>query len=222
MAGPGSGKSSLLAAVIMEQARRGGTVLIVESACDLRTVAAVQRAVDHDDARPAQVARLDFEAFFAMSFDRLVRRLAPLCGNDPSQAEEAAQEAFVQAYRRWDQLRDPELAYPWLCRIAIRICQQLWTTRDLRRDLQKRLSAETRTAMERDIAAHMDILTALAELPERQRAVATMALLLEMNAVEIACELGIATGTVRAHLHAARRAIRDRIILTEDREGPTS
>jgi RNA polymerase sigma factor (sigma-70 family) len=50
--------------------------------------------------------------------------------------------------------------------------------------------------------------TALAALPERQRTIVQLAELEGMNSREIAEILEVSAGTVRWHLHEARRALR--------------
>jgi RNA polymerase sigma-70 factor, ECF subfamily len=68
------------------------------------------------------------------AFGRLVERyqaaIYRLChgvtGNAPD-AEELAHDAFVEAYLKLHQLRDPEKFAPWLKRLALNLCPgALW------------------------------------------------------------------------------------------------
>lgn len=163
----------------------------------------------HTGTSPPTVSALNFDTFYVGNFDRLVRRLTPLCRNGRGQAEDVAQESFLQAYRHWDRLRQPEQAYPWISRIALRLCYALWEKQDRQRRLHRELVALVpRVSREEDISTLLDLSGELMTLPPRQRTVAAMAFLLEMSPTEIAAELGVAPSTVRVHLHAVRRRLR--------------
>src|SRR5919199_3074206 len=75
------------------------------------------------------------------AFDELVRRFqdmafacayAALC--DFHLAEDAAQEAFVSAWRKLSQLREPEAFPGWLRRVVLTECGRLRRKRRLRLD----------------------------------------------------------------------------------------
>jgi RNA polymerase sigma-70 factor, ECF subfamily len=63
-------------------------------------------------------AAVDFEAFFAAAYPRLVRQLFAVVG-DVGEAEDVVQEAFARAALRWQRIGaydDPE---GWVRRVAL-------------------------------------------------------------------------------------------------------
>jgi hypothetical protein len=67
----------------------------------------------------------DFDMFYAATSRRLVRQIFAMTG-DLSEAEDAVQEAYIRAWRRWPRIRaydDPEA---WLRVVAYRITVNSW------------------------------------------------------------------------------------------------
>src|SRR5579885_195812 len=65
----------------------------------------------------------------AVAFGELVRKhqrqsfaIALSVINDPAEAEDLTQEAFIRAFRNLDLLVDPEKFVPWLRRITFGVC----------------------------------------------------------------------------------------------------
>jgi hypothetical protein len=50
-------------------------------------------------------------------------RLARAILHDPADAEDATQDALVQAWRKWPTLRDPKLFEHWFTRILVNTCR---------------------------------------------------------------------------------------------------
>lgn len=161
--------------------------------------------------RPAPI---DYESFFRDSYPRLLRRLSVLCAGDPALAEDIAQEAFLAAYQRWDCIGALDHPYAYVKTMAARLAfrwlkKKAKHTAELTADLLD-LARETLS----DIPMLIDVQRALATLSRRRREVATLRILLDLEPVEIGEVLGIEAGTVRAHLHAARKTLETRL------EGP--
>ena len=127
---------------------------------------------------------------------RLLRALVAL-GGDPEAAEDAAQEAFVKAHRHG--LSRLERPGAWLLVVG---------TRELFRSRRRRpeqaawpetepgdASAPYEAAIER-----ADLLAALRQLPERQRAIVVARFYYGLSYEEIARAFAIKTGTVGATL----------------------
>lgn len=158
-----------------------------------------------------------YEQFFRESFPKLTQRLRILCSYDESMADDIAQEAFLLAYHRWDHLSATEHPYAWVKKVAVRLAWRWLKERSKRQpaDLATEL-LEIASENNADIPMLVDLKRALAQLPPRQREVATLRMLLDFEPTEIADVLGLAPGTVRAHLHAARKTLSTRL------EGPQS
>jgi RNA polymerase sigma-70 factor (ECF subfamily) len=64
------------------------------------------------------------------------------------------------------------------------------------------------------------LLQALRELPRRQREVVALRILLDLDTATTAKQLGIAPGTVTAHLHRPMSQLRLAIAVRDDLEDP--
>ena len=63
---------------------------------------------------------------------------------------------------------------------------------------------------------HLEVARALSTLPRRQREVAVLRYLLEMNTAEVAAALGIGEGTVKSSLARARAHLVDTLAMHDD------
>ena len=103
------------------------------------------------EPRPISTASHETDAFdarFALARDRLVRICAGFVGADA--AEDVAQDTYLRARERLNQLHDVDLFEAWLTRIAINLCVN--RHRSARRLLEMLPSFASRpTAAERDL-----------------------------------------------------------------------
>ncbi len=158
----------------------------------------------------------DFEQFFLEQFTPVASSVRHVCG-DAERASDATQEAFIRAYRRWNRLRQYDDPAGWVRRVAINITRDAHRS-DTRRANRELRSAEPATSTGDTPGSESSPHDVLAALPERQRAVAALYYLDDMTAAEISVLLGIAEGTVRFHLSAARATLRSH--LAASTEGP--
>lgn len=135
---------------------------------------------------------------------------------DPQDAEDLAQDAFVAALERLGDLREPERFLGWLLAIVRNRAESLRRSRWVQ--AAESLEAARVVAVGRDPAEDAerallrgDLLEALAGLSEVQREVALLHDVEGWRHGEIAERLGMPEGTSRYHLHAARRALRERL-----------
>lgn len=154
----------------------------------------------------------DWEALYEREYPRLLRALTAIAG-DEAAAEDAVQEAFVRGYKQG--LASLERPGAWLLVVATHV---------LFRDRRRRpadVAVETLPAARDQIdfaIERADLLAALRQLPERQRAVVVARYYYDLSYEEIAKAFAIRTGTVGATLsqalaklraaHAARRLVR--------------
>ena len=166
-------------------------------------------------------ARTDFERLMRQHNQRLFR-VARAILRDDADAEDALQDAYVQAYRKLDGFRgDAELS-TWLTRIVIN--QALMRVRSRGRDrdvvsftqggtLARELEvADTQAESPSDAALRGEVRKVLERridaLPEAFRTVFVMREVEEMTARETADALGIPEATVRTRLFRARALLR--------------
>jgi RNA polymerase sigma factor (sigma-70 family) len=132
-------------------------------------------------------------------------------------AEDAAQEAFVTAWRNLEQLRAPEAFPGWLKRIVLTQCSRL--TRGKRVDTVSLDAAVHLPSPEPDplLAAEQgefreDVLRAIEALPPNERMVTTLFYINDYSQNEIAAFLEVPVTTVKKRLFCARKQLRERML----------
>ncbi|HEV8162864.1 MAG TPA: sigma-70 family RNA polymerase sigma factor [Actinomycetota bacterium] len=150
----------------------------------------------------------EFESFYAASFGRLVGQLALVTG-DLHEAEDLAQEAFARASTRWARLRDYDVPEAWVRRVALRLAAN--TARQGRRRAAALLRVGPAPATPAASADAIAVDIALRALPIRYRQVVVLHYLLGLRVEEVARELAIPAGTVKARLFRARRALASKL-----------
>ena len=150
-----------------------------------------------------------FDAFYGRQFAGLVALARALAG--PSGvAEDLAQEAMMVAYRRWDEVSLYAQPEAWVRRV----CSNLATSAFRRR--QAELRALVRLGSRRndpiEISTSSEAFWAqVRRLPRRQAEVVALRYVFDLEVTEIGATLGIAEGTVKAHLSRARETLATRL-----------
>lgn len=131
-------------------------------------------------------------------------------------ADDVCQEAFVKALTRIEDCRRPERFRAWLLTIVKNTALNVLDRQKRRRTqpLEHAWKVESRGDPESDAARNVlreRLSVAVEELPEMQRRVLLLHDYEGWTHVEIADELGIAAGTSRYHLHAARGSMREKL-----------
>lgn len=149
-------------------------------------------------------------------FESVYRRELPFVwaaarrmGVHPAALDDAVQDVFLTAYRRWGDLHYEVSPRAWLYGVTRRVAFRY--RRSEARTLRRK--AAVGQAAERSIAPHAehdgarDVDAVLADLEPTRREVFVMAELLDMSGPEIAAELGIPLNTVYSRLRLARRQL---------------
>jgi len=129
--------------------------------------------------------------------------------------QDAAQDAFVQAYRQLAQLREPAKFGPWLRRITTNVCMSM-----LRRSDRSVASLETAADVAspgpagdpHDATASLAVGDALSRLPENARSTLTLFHIDGYSHSEIADFLDVPVNTVRSRLRSARKQLSKEMI----------
>jgi RNA polymerase sigma-70 factor, ECF subfamily len=156
------------------------------------------------------------------AFAELVRRhqgkvrglLLRLCG-DRTLADDLAQEVFLRAYRGLWGFEGRSSFGTWLYRISynaylnhstrVRKWSSLPTAYDAETAAPDDALSPPRADLRRDLEA------AVATLPQRYRGVVVLYYLQDLSYPEIAEILDVPLGTVKTHLHRAKRLLRSRL-----------
>jgi RNA polymerase sigma-70 factor (ECF subfamily) len=159
----------------------------------------------------AEGDRAAFERLYHRHAGRIYAVCLRLCG-EPGRAEECAQDAFVQAWQRLGQFRGDSAFGTWLYRIAVNTALSAGRAHGLRvRHVTTTgdLAAHERPAHHPPPGARLDLEAAIQALPAGARRVFVLHDVEGHKHEEIATLLGIAPGTSKAHLHHARRMLRE-------------
>lgn len=126
-------------------------------------------------------------------------------------AEDLVQESFLAAYQYLDSFDADRPFGPWLNRIVMNRGANLRRSR-MRRQMEPEVESVSAapSALEESTRteARELLLRALATLNERQRMIVTLFDVDGLTSTEIGERLSLAPGTVRWHLHEARRVLR--------------
>ena len=125
-------------------------------------------------------------------------------------ARDAAQEASITALTGLGRLRDPERFGPWYCGIALNVARR-WR-RQLGAEpaavLPDRASTELSPAERAELTElALEVRAAVAQLADGQRQAVLLFYLQGLTHREVAAELAISVGAVKARLHQARAAL---------------
>jgi len=137
---------------------------------------------------------------------------------DPPAAEDAAQEAFVKAYRALGGYEGRGRFRPWLLTLTANLCvDRLRRRRGAEVSLEAAAEetgldpADPEPGPERQVERSQLaglLERAIARLPAAQRLVVTMVYMNGMSFEEAAGGLGIPVGTAKSHAHRGRAALR--------------
>lgn len=152
------------------------------------------------------------EAEFARAWDRDGPRVAAYARRQvpPDDVQDVVAETFLQAWRRWDDVPQPPVA--WLIGTARKVIGNSRRARRRRTALHDRLTLLDSAARRSEDAAvlatdRMAALNALAALPELQREALLLLAWDGLTPDEAASVLGIKPGTFRVRAHRARAAL---------------
>jgi len=157
----------------------------------------------------------DQKAFGALvdRYTGVVRRVARSILENGFDADDAAQDAFLLAWRNLERFDAKRPFRPWLMRIAVNAATDLYRRRKVRHASALPETLEDRAAgpdRETDRALLRERLSeALSELSERQRAAVTMFDGEGYSHADIAEIMDVPVGTVRSLVFHARRALRE-------------
>jgi RNA polymerase sigma-70 factor, ECF subfamily len=155
-----------------------------------------------------------FESLYRLHVDRVYGLCLRMTGN-ASEAEDCAQEAFIQAWRQLDRFRGDSSFGTWLHRIAVNAV--LGRMRKSRRE-QDRLRAVAEVADAApavgDSGGLRDLERAMEKLPSGARHVFVLNAVYGYSHEETGEMLGIASGTSKAQLHRARRLLAQQLDIT--------
>ena len=151
----------------------------------------------------------DPQAFAALvrGYQQMIHALTYRMTGSTADAEDLAQETFIQAYRRIGSFRGDAKFSSWLYRIGINTCLNWQKSRQRRERLHDEFSRhDTAPGNVDEITAKVQ--AALLQLPDKQRAAIILTVYEEMNHAEAARALGCSETTVSWRVHMARKTLK--------------
>ncbi|HEX7354550.1 MAG TPA: SigE family RNA polymerase sigma factor [Mycobacteriales bacterium] len=142
---------------------------------------------------------------YEASYRRLVAQVGALTRDVP-EAEDVVQDAFSRAVGRWNKISrydDPER---WVRTVAMNLARSRWRR-------ARRGSQLTRTAAVTDLPPRQPspdrvaVVAAMRKLPAAQRDAIALHHLADLPVDEVARQLGVPAGTVKARLSRGRAAL---------------
>ncbi len=169
----------------------------------------------------SRARRGDADAYAALvaAHQEMTYRTAFLVLGNAAEAQDAAQEAFVRAYRALDRFRDGEPFRPWLLRIAVNAARNRRRSAGRRHGLELRVGASlspdaAAPSAEASVLAaerRRILIDAVNKLVTDDRLVIGARYFLDLSEAEIATLLGIPRGTVKSRLSRARARLATRL-----------
>jgi RNA polymerase sigma-70 factor (ECF subfamily) len=139
----------------------------------------------------------DFDALFRDESPGVYRTLYAYTGGRADVAEDAVAEAFARALAHASTIRDP---VPWIYRTAFRLANE-----ELRRGSRQGNQAADAEVPPAELEG---VIEAIRQLSVNQRAAIVLRHVADLDVGEVASRMGIATPTVRVHLHRGRQRLR--------------
>jgi RNA polymerase sigma-70 factor, ECF subfamily len=173
------------------------------------------KAVTLDSIRRAQSGDVEaFELLYREHSGRIYALCRRLKAGDSVDATELLQDVFIKAWRKLGTFRGDCAFSSWLHRLAVNTmlenarADQRRVARVLPMEDTSRLAGAARSS---SVDLKMDMENAIASLPKGARLAFVLHDVEGYQHQEIAEQLSVSVGTVKAQLHRARRLLRERL-----------
>lgn len=165
----------------------------------------------HAEPRPQ-----DYAAFYSQQFAGVLALVYSLVGSWPV-AEDLAQEAFVRAYRDWQRIGAYDRPDAWVRTVAVNAATSRFRRLAAEARAVTRLAGRARTTWPDPLPEDLErFWVAVRRLPIRQAQAAALHCGEDRSVADIARIMGCAEGTVKTHLHQARRTLAQRLGLNPE------
>ena len=155
-----------------------------------------------------------FARFYEAHRDACLRAVLAVVG-DRHAAEELVAEAFAKAWAAWRTVQRHPAPAAWVVRTALNTRVSWWRRRRREVALEDHDLAAPAAG---DTGVDAGLMAALLRLPTRQREVIALRMFLDLDTETTARVLGIAAGTVTAHLARAVATLRGQLVPTPHEE----
>lgn len=164
----------------------------------------------------AQTGDLDAYNTIVQRFQDMAVGYAYSILGDAHLAEDAAQEAFIEAYRCLSKLRKPEAFPSWFRKIVFKHCDRLTRGRRIKTipleaapEIHSAKKGPAEIVLEQELKDN--VLAAIRSLPEKQRIVTTLFYINGYSQNEISDFMGVSVTTVKKQLQYSRKRLKEKL-----------
>lgn len=147
----------------------------------------------------------EFDQWFAQNHRRVLSSVLIVCAGDMHRAEDATNDAFLDALQKWDRVSEMSSPTSWVTKVAINKAKRSWLRRKRYVDP---VNVDTLDLAVFDNASTTELWNAVAQLTVKQRTAIVLRYVDDLTQGDIAAQLDIAPGTVSATLTQARTKLR--------------
>jgi RNA polymerase sigma-70 factor, ECF subfamily len=157
----------------------------------------------------------EFDELYAASFRRITSQVYAMIGN-LDEATECVQEAFARAWANRKKLDKAQYPEAWIRTTAYRLAVSRWRrTKLAKRPVDRAVGAAAQVPAVDE--SHVALVAALKKLPEAQRQALVLHHIADLPIHQIAAEIGVPEGTIKARLSRGRTALA--ALLTDEANG---
>jgi RNA polymerase sigma-70 factor (ECF subfamily) len=167
--------------------------------------------------RPGVTA--DFDRLYQATYQQVFGTLMVILRN-PAAAEDATQEAYLRAFRAWNNWKKQAPAEAWIHRIALNVAFSHRRRERLHEVREVILRVGRPAEVDPTESEQSDLIRELRSLPPKQSAALIYRYLHGFTNREIASVMGIPERTVASRLAAGKARLRNRIELELGASGP--
>ena len=168
-----------------------------------------------DQPRPDRDLR-SFDGFYRREYREVVGLAFALSGSRIA-AEDIAQDAFVAAHKRWEQVGRYDKPEAWVRRVVANLAVSAFRTRVREAGALARLKPRS-SYLPPMPDEDADFWKAVRSLPRRQAQVIALHYLEDRPVADIAEILGCSEATVRVHLHKGRAGLSRRLGISPEEQ----
>jgi len=160
----------------------------------------------------------EFARFYELKRDACLRAVLAVVGQRHT-AEDLVADAFARAWASWRTVRRHPAPAAWIVRTALNTGVSRWrrNRKEVALDDELASAAATVPTVD-DTGVDAGLMAALRQLPVRQREVIALRVFLDLDTETTGRVLGIAPGTVTAHLARAVATLRRQLTTSPQRE----
>lgn len=147
----------------------------------------------------------EFDEFYTASFRRVTGQVYAMIG-DFDEATDCVQEAFARAWAHRRKLESAAYPEAWVRTTAYRLAVSRWRRRKRGERPPDRALGDAGTAPAVD-ESHVALVAALRQLPEAQRQALVLHHIADLPVQQVAAEVGVPEGTIKARLSRGRAAL---------------